>query len=98
MKNYLIKRNLPGAGKLSPAELKAIAQRSCAVIEELGHDKIAWQHSYITDDNLWCIYQANHEEILRVHAKMGPFPCDDIKEIHGMFSPATATIELEAAV
>ena len=95
MKNYLIQRTLPNAGKLSQAERKAIAQRSCAVIEELGHENLVWQHSYITADNLWCIYKAKNEEILREHAKRGPVPCDIILEIHGTFSPATATLELE---
>ena len=98
MKNYLIERKLPGAGKLSMAERKAIAQRSCAVIEELGHENLKWHFSYITADNLWCVYDAVNEEVLREHAKRGPFPCDNIREVFGMLSPATATVELEAAV
>ena len=99
MKNYLIERKLPGAGKLSMAERKAIAQRSCTVIEELGGDEnLKWQHSYITADNLWCVYQAKNEEILREHAKRGPFPCDNIREIFGILSPASATVEVEATV
>ena len=95
MKTYLIQRNLPQAGNLSMAEKKAIAQRSCAVIEELGTENLQWVHSYITADNLWCIYRANNEEILREHARRGPFPCDVIREVFGTFSPATATLELE---
>jgi len=90
MKTYLIQRNLPGAGKLTMAERKSIAQRSCEVIEELGPENIEWDHSYITDDNLWCIYRANDVQILKEHAKRGPFPCDNIREVHGIFSPATA--------
>jgi len=98
MKTYLIQRNLPNAGQLTLAGQKAIAQRSCAVIEELGHENLQWFHTYITKDNLWCVYKANDEQILREHAKRGPFPCDIILEIFGTFSPATATIELEATV
>ena len=90
MKTYLIQRNLPDAGNLSRADQIAIAKRSCEVIEELGEDKIQWQHSYITADNLWCIYKAVDEEILREHARRGQFPCDNIREVKGMFSPATA--------
>jgi len=95
MKTYLIKRDLPAAGALTLAEQKSIAQRSCEVIHELGEDKIEWQHSYITADNLWCIYKANGEEILREHAKRGPFPCNDIFEVKGTFSPATAELVLD---
>ena len=90
MKTYLIERKLPGAGNLSLADQIAIAKRSCEVIEELGPERIQWQHTQITADNLWCTYKAENEEILREHAKRGQFPCDNIREIKGMFSPATA--------
>ena len=96
MKTYLIQRNLPGAGKLTMAEQKSIAQRSCEVIEELGPKNIKWHLTYITDENLWCVYDANDTQILKEHAKRGPFPCDSIRQIHGTFSPATAKIEIEA--
>jgi hypothetical protein len=98
MKTYLIQRNLPDAGKLTMSEQKAIAQRSCAVIKELGNENLEWIQTTITKDNLWCVYKANDEQILREHAKRGPFPCDIILEIFGTFSPATATMELEATV
>ena len=96
MKTYLIKRTLPNAGKLTLAEKKSIAQRSNAVIKELGNENLQWLHSYITADNLWCIYKANNEQILKEHAKRGSFPCDLISEIYGTLSPATATAELES--
>lgn len=95
MKNYLIQRNLPNAGGLTMAEKKSIAQRSCKVIEELGQENLQWVHSYITADNLWCVYKANGEEVLREHARRGSFPCNNILEIKGMLSPTTATIELQ---
>jgi len=92
MKTYLIQRNLSNAGNLTLAERKAIAVRSCEVIDELGEDKIQWLHSYITKDNLWCVYKAENEDILREHAKRGPFPCENIMEMFGTFSPATAEL------
>ena len=92
MKTYLIQRNLPGAGKLTLGEKKAIAQRSCKVIDELGIDNLQWQRSYITSDNLWCVYNAENEELLREHAKRGKFPCDNIREVVGILSPATAEL------
>jgi hypothetical protein len=92
MKTYLIKRNLPEAGKLTLSDRVDIAKRSCAIIDELGHDNIQWQHSYITNDNIWCIYKAIDQEILKEHARRGNFPCDHILEIHSTFSPATAGV------
>ncbi len=90
MKLYLIQRNLPEAGKLTLSDQIVIAKRSCSVIEELGSEKIQWLHTYVTADNLWCTYKAENEEILREHAKRGEFPCDNIREIKAIFSPATA--------
>jgi hypothetical protein len=93
MKTFLIKRNLSGAGLLTPSEKKTIARRSCTVIEELGTDKLQWMHSYITADHLWCIYKATDESILKRHAEKGPFPLEEIREIFGLISPETAEIE-----
>jgi len=91
MKTYLIQRNLPAAGRLTKAQLKQIAQKSCGVIEQLG-PQIEWQHSYVTAENLWCIYKAENEELLYEHAKRGGFPINAVHEIVTMFSPATAEL------
>jgi hypothetical protein len=91
MNTYLIQRNVPGAGKLKPAQLKLLSIRSCEVLDELG-PQIQWQHSYVTAGNLWCIYKADNEEILREHAKRGGFPINVIHEIVTMISPATAEL------
>ena len=57
MPKYVIERGIPGAGKLSPAELQAISQKSCGVLRELG-PQIQWIQSYVTDDKLYCVYIA----------------------------------------
>jgi Nickel responsive protein SCO4226-like len=95
MKTYLIQRNVPGAGKFTAAERKSLAQRSFEVLEELGPD-IQWQHSYITSDNIWCIYKAENIELVREHARRGDFPANYILEVAAMISPATATADLVA--
>ena len=92
MKTYLIQRNVPGAGKFTLADRRSLAQRSCQVLEEMGSDQIQWLHSYITRDNLWCIYEAQNEELVREHARRGDFPANFIHEIVGTFSPATAEL------
>ena|ERR1043165_8577738 len=95
MKTYLIQRNVPGAGKLNAAQLKQLSQKSCDVLGQLG-PQIQWQHSYVTGDNLWCIYKAENEELLYEHAKKGGFPINAIHEVATMISPATAELPLEA--
>ena len=89
MKTYLIEREIPGAGKFSAEQLKAISQKSCSVIDEMG-PKIQWIHSYVTGDKIYCIYEAENEALIREHAKKGGFPANSILEVASMISPATA--------
>jgi hypothetical protein len=89
MKTFLIEREIPGAGKLTPAELKGISQTSCGVLKEMG-PQIEWIHSYVTGDKIYCIYKAQNEELIREHAKKGGFPANKIVEVPSIISPATA--------
>lgn len=89
MKTYLIERDIPNAGKLTPEELKAISQKSCAVLKDMG-PQIQWQQSYVTGDKIFCIYKAESEELIREHAKKGGFPANTITEVSAVISPATA--------
>ena len=66
MPKFVIERELPGAGKLSPDQLQSISQKSCSVLRELGPE-IQWLESYVTDDKIYCIYIAPDENIVREH-------------------------------
>lgn len=89
MPRYVIERELPGAGKLSPDELRAISQKSCGVIQELG-PSIQWVESFVTEDKIYCVYNAPNKEIIRQHAEKGGFPANRIEEIRNIISPVTA--------
>ena len=89
MKTYLIERDIPGAGKLTAEQLKAISQTSCTVLKEMG-PKIQWIQSYVTGDKIYCVYKAESEELIREHAKKGGCPANFIMEISSVISPATA--------
>jgi hypothetical protein len=89
MPKYLIERDVPGAGRLSPGELRAISQRSCAVLSRLGPE-IRWLESYVTEDKLYCVYTAPGPEVIREHARQGGFPANRISEVRGMIDPTTA--------
>ncbi|HET6769901.1 MAG TPA: DUF4242 domain-containing protein [Chitinophagaceae bacterium] len=92
MKTYLIQRDVPGAGKFTAAQQKALSRRSCNVLSQLGAEQIQWLHSYVTNDNLWCVYKALNEELIREHARRGDFPVNNILEVVGTISPATAEL------
>jgi Protein of unknown function (DUF4242) len=89
MPKYVIERELPGAGKLSDAELQSISAKSNKVIAELGPD-IRWLQSYVTDDKIYCVYIAPNEDMIREHARQGGFPANRIAQIHMIIDPTTA--------
>ena len=89
MPKYLIEREIPGAGKLSPEQLHGISQKSCSVLNNLG-PQIQWIHSYVTGDKIYCVYRAPNEEMVREHARQGGFPANRISEITSIIDPSTA--------
>jgi hypothetical protein len=91
LKTFVIRRDIPNAGKLTPAELKSISQTSCTVLKEMG-PKIEWIHSYVTGNQIYCIYKAESEEAIREHAQKGGFPANEIMEVATIISPATASL------
>jgi hypothetical protein len=89
MPNFVIEREIPEAGKMSPEQLRAISQKSCAVLREMG-PRIQWLHSYVTDDKIYCVYIAPDEETVRKHAQQGGFPANRISQIRSVIDPTTA--------
>jgi hypothetical protein len=89
MPKFVIEREIPGAGKLSPDQLQGISQTSCGVLRKMG-PQIQWVESYVTDDKIYCVYIAPDEEAVREHAKQGGFPANRISQIRSMIDPTTA--------
>ena len=89
MPKYVIERAIPGIGASKAAELQAISQKSCGVLRELGSD-VQWVHSYVTDDKIYCIYNAASEEVVREHARRGGFPANSVARVATIIDPTTA--------
>lgn len=92
MPQFLIERQIPGAGKLSSDELKAISQKSCGVISGMNRDgkDVQWVQSYVTGDKIYCVYNAPNEKAVKEHATKGGFPANSIMKVARMISPITA--------
>ncbi|MBI2273836.1 MAG: DUF4242 domain-containing protein [Chitinophagaceae bacterium] len=88
MPKFLIEREMPGLGKLTPEELKKASQTSCAVLNRLN--SVQWLNSFVTADKLYCVYIAPNEELVREHAKLGGFPANAINKISAIIDPTTA--------
>ena len=89
MPKYVIERDIPGAGKLSAAELKSISQKSCGVLSRMG-PQIQWLQSYVTGDKIYCVYIAPNEKAVREHAQQGGFPANRISAVASVIDPTTA--------
>ena len=86
---FVIEREIPGAGKLTEDELKAASKKSCEVLQDLGPE-IQWQHSYVTADKIYCVYTAPSKELIIEHAKRVGVPANLISEVSSVVSPAMA--------
>jgi hypothetical protein len=91
MPKYVIERELPGAGKLTPAQLKDVSQKSCAVLAGMG-PQVQWIHSYVTDDKIYCVYLAPNEAAVREHARQGGFPANSVARVRAIIDPVTAEV------
>ncbi len=89
MPKYVIEREFPGVGKSTAEQLKEIAKASNDVLNKMG-PQIQWVNSYVTDDKIYCIYNAPNEEMVLEHAKQGGFPANSISKVSALIDPITA--------
>lgn len=89
MPKFIIEREIPQAGRLSPQELQSISQKSCGILRDLGA-QIQWVQSYVTADKIYCVYIAPNEDAVREHARRGGFPANSVVEIRTTIDPTTA--------
>jgi len=89
MPKYVIEREIPDVGNLTPEQFLAISQKSCSVLKNLG-PQIQWLESYVTQDKIYCVYIAPNEAMVREHAKQGGFPANRVSEVKRMIDPTSA--------
>lgn len=86
MPQYVIEREVPGAGKLSEAEIRALSLRSLEVLRGMG-PQIQWLHSYVTEDKVYCVYLAPDEDSVREHARRVGIPADRVSAVRRLIDP-----------
>jgi hypothetical protein len=89
MPTFLIERNVPGAGAMTPEELRQIACTSNDVVDGLGV-AYTWHQSYAAGDKIYCLHETDDPETVREHARRGGFPADLVVEVGSVFGPQTA--------
>jgi len=90
MRKFIIERELPAIGSAERHALREAAQKSNAVLKQLGPD-IQWVESYVAADKTFCVYLAQDEAIIKKHAEISGFPANKITEVRRMIDPTTAT-------
>ena len=89
MKKFVIERKLPGAGNMSADELKAISQTSVKVANCMGKP-YKWIESFVTDDTIYCVHEAESEDVIMEHSALSHFPVNKLKEVKAVIGPETA--------
>lgn len=89
MKKFIIERNVPGMGQSSPQEMKGACQKSNETLREMSNS-VQWQHSYVTNDKLYCVYLAENKEAVKKHAAISGFPADRIEVVQTIIDPISA--------
>jgi hypothetical protein len=89
MPKFVIEREIPEVGKLSPEQLQAASQNSCGVLRMMG-PQIQWVQSYVTDNKIYCIYIAPDEDAIRKHAQQAGLPANQVSRIRSEIDPTTA--------
>jgi hypothetical protein len=96
MPKFIIERGIPDVGKSTPEQLQAVSVKSCDVLQQMG-PAIQWVESYVTDDKIYCVYNAASAELVREHARRGGFPADAVNEVRARIDPTTAEKSAVAA-
>ncbi|MGD0471784.1 MAG: DUF4242 domain-containing protein [Candidatus Velthaea sp.] len=86
MPQFIIEREIPGAGSISDAELRELSLRSLETLESMG-PKIQWLHSYVTEDKVYCVYLAPDENSVREHARRTGIPADRVSAVRRLLDP-----------
>jgi hypothetical protein len=86
MPQFVIEREIPGAGSLSDSQLREVSLRSLGALEGMG-PQIQWLHSYVTEDKVYCVYLAPDENSIREHARRAGVPADRVSAVRRLIDP-----------
>ena len=87
MPQFVIERDIPGAGALSEEQIREVTLRSLQTLQEMG-PQIQWLHSYVTEDKMYCVYLAPDENTIREHARRTGVPANRVAAVRRLIDPA----------
>lgn len=87
MPQFVIEREIPGAGELSEEQIREVSLRSLQTLKEMG-PQIQWLNSYVTEDKVYCVYLAPDEDTVREHARRAGIPANRVSAVRRLIDPA----------
>lgn len=86
MPEFVIERDIPGAGSLTESQIRDVSLRSLEALHEMG-PQIQWLHSYVTEDKVYCVYLAPDEDTIREHARRSGIPANRVAAVRRLIDP-----------
>lgn len=86
MPQYVIEREIPGAGRMSDEEIRAVSLKSLETLRAMG-PQIQWLHSYVTEEKIYCVYLAHDEAMVQEHARRTGVPANRVSAVRRMLDP-----------
>ena len=86
MPQFVIERDIPGAGSLSEAQIREVSLRSLQSLKDIG-PQIQWLHSYVTEDKVYSVYFAPDEDTVREHARKANIPANRVSAVRRLIDP-----------
>ena len=87
MPQFVIEREIPGAGLFNEAQIRELSLRSLETLYQMG-PQIQWLHSYVTEDKVYCVYLAPDEDSIREHSRRLGIPADRVSAVRRLIDPA----------
>ena len=94
MKKFLIKREIPGVSKTPSNDLDKGAKESEKALIEMREEgkEIQQEQSYVAGNNVFCVYNAESEDLIHEHAKRSKGIVSEVTEISAVIRHNTSVV------
>jgi hypothetical protein len=94
MKKFLIRREMEGASSVPKHEMNKGGKASEKILDEMRNEgkMIQQETSYVAGNNVFCVYNADSEELIKEHAERSGGVASEITEITTVINHNTSVV------
>ena len=94
MKKFIIKRQMDGAGSIPKNDLNSAGKDSEAILEAMRSEgkNIQQEQSYVVGDAIYCVYNADSEELIKEHSERSGAPATEVSEVSSVIRHNTSFV------